>query len=395
MLGRLPWRRHARHHPHEHEAMMSGHDDLLARTAGQWWRHDETHAVVAVAQVRELVMAAYAAGGATHEDAEYLAQGHLDKALQGDHARGLGSLRRVLQGVRAGEIDLRPALSTVTDWPAAAIIDAPPSAIPDLVCRHGMVVAIEKAEVHGASWVGVRASGGALHRVVRQAVDRDIVGLAMTQSPPFVAPLGGYGPLLGNGPLAVGVPSRRHDPVILDMASTRTSASGVAVHAAAHRSVPPGLLLDREGYPTTDAAQLFNGGSLVPIGGHKGYALLFVISLLASVMTDTSFPWELFAGSPEPKRHGTLLIALNPLVVMPLDTFTDRVDAFIDHVKAAPRRPDTEEILYPGELSQRLRRERSQRGEMAIPASALSDLVAVARELGLPEPVVRAELPHQ
>jgi LDH2 family malate/lactate/ureidoglycolate dehydrogenase len=225
-----------------------------------------------------------------------------------------------------------------------------------------------------------------------------MVGVSMVQSVPTVAPLGGYQPLLGNAPMAFGVPAKDHDPVILDMSFTQSSASGVLLAASQHQQIPPGLLLDREGRPTTDAREFPDNdliartggiavrGTLTPLGNsHKGYAMVFMIGLLASVLTDTSPPWDLAWDKPERGTYGTVLIAIDP-AAMNANDVPSQVDAFVEKVTSAPRLPDTDEILYPGQRSQQLKRERRDVGMIDIPSSHYDALVDLASEFGLDAP---------
>src|SRR5262249_48963348 len=132
-------------------------------------------------------------------------------------------------------------------------------------------------------------------------------------------------------------------------------------------------------------------GSLTPLGNnHKGYAMVFILSLLSAVLSDTSPPWELFYHLPKRGRYGTVLIAIDPAVVMPAAEFKQRVDDFIDNVKAARRRAGVDEILYPGEGSQRLRRGREKLGLVPLPRSHYTALCELARQVGVPEPQLAA-----
>jgi len=62
-------------------------------------------------------------------------------------------------------------------------------------------------------------------------------------------------------------------------------------------------------------------GSLVPLGdSHKGFAMVFLIGLLSSILTDTSPPWELYHHLPKRGRYGTLCMAIDPFarVISPM-----------------------------------------------------------------------------
>jgi LDH2 family malate/lactate/ureidoglycolate dehydrogenase len=371
--------------------------DLTERTAGQWWQTTEPFVTVTLPSLRRLGTAAYEMAGASAEDAAFLLAMNLDKALQGDHARGVDRIPAMVDAARNGHSDLAAKVSVLKERAGFALVDGGPKASGRLVCKAGMEIAVRKARETGIAFTGAQSQGQLLTPLIQIAVDAGMIGIAFNQSFPTVAPLGGAGPLLGNQPLAIGVPAGRHDPILLDMAMTQTSAAGMFLAAMQNQAVAPGLLLDEHGEPTTDATafptrETFPGlgpgarGSLTPLGNnHKGYAMVFMLSLLSAVLTDTSPPWELFYHLKKRGRYGTVLIAIDPQALMPLDQFKARVDDYIDTVKAAPRAAGVDEILYPGEKSQRLRRQREQAGILALPASHADALDAMARRLGLAE----------
>ncbi len=371
------------------------------RTYGQWWDSTERRVTVAIDEIRRVGLAAYRGAGAGADDAAFLLDVNLDKSIQGDHARGIGKLPGIIDAARSGRLDLAPSITVVRERPASAVVDAGPTGSGRLLCRFAMNLAIDKARSSGVALVAARASGEILTPYVNQAVAAGMVGLAMVQSVPTVAPLGGHGPLLGNGPMAIGVPAAAHDPVILDMSFTQSSSSGVMMAADQGQQVPEGVLLDDHGRPTTDArdypdaelASRFGGihakGTLVPLGGsHKGYAMVFAIGLLTSLLADASPPWELYYHLPERGTYGTLLLAADPQAFRAggADDTVAAVDEFIDVVKSSPRNERVEEILYPGERSQALKRARRAEGFIAIPASDYEGLVGLAAEAGVPPP---------
>ncbi|MBW2499538.1 MAG: Ldh family oxidoreductase [Deltaproteobacteria bacterium] len=374
--------------------------DARTRTFGQWWDSNERFVRASIEDLKRVGAAAYESVGASPGDAIFLFDTNLDKAIQGDHARGLGKLPGLVAAARAGRLDVSPKIEIVRERSATAVVDGGPAASGRLVCRFGMDIAITKAREHGVGWVGARSSGEILTPYVSQAVDAGMVALVMVQSFPSVAPLGGYEPLLGNGPIAFGVPAKDRDPVILDMSTTQSSASGMLMAAEQEEHVARGLLLDQRGEPTTDAQEfpdrelmekLGGGfavrGTLLPLGGsHKGAGLVFIVGLLSHLLTDTSPPWELFYDLPERGRYGTILVAVDPTAFDPSGEVLSKVDAFIDRVTSAPRKAGAEEILYPGQRSQQLKRERRESGFVELPESHFEGMCVLARELGIEQP---------
>jgi ureidoglycolate dehydrogenase (NAD+) len=374
------------------------------RTFGQWWDSTEPRVMIRIDEIRRVGLAAYQAAGATADDAAFLLDVNLDKSIQGDHARGIGKLPGIIAAARAGRLELNPTITVLRERSASAVVDAGPTGSGRLLCRAAMRLAVEKAGSTGVALVAARSSGEILTPYVSLAVEAGMVGLAMVQSVPTVAPLGGHGPLLGNGPVAIGIPAGTHDPVILDMSFTQSSSSGVMMAAEQGQQVPEGVLLDEHGHPSTEGrdypdhelAARFGGiharGTLVPLGGnHKGYAMVFAVGLLTSLLADASPPWELYYHLPERGTYGTLLMAADPAAFRSdgAEGALGAVDGFIDRVKASPRNEGVGEILYPGERSQALKRRRRAGGTIGIPAGDFDGLVQVAADAGIPSP--RAE----
>jgi LDH2 family malate/lactate/ureidoglycolate dehydrogenase len=378
--------------------------DLDERTSGQWWFTDEEMVRAPVASTRRAGEEILRKIGATDDEAAYLFDIFLNKALQGDHGRGLADFPFNVRRIAVDGAPLRPEVRIVRESPATAVVDSdtPPNNWWHNILLHraAMDIAIDKARATGVGWVGLRSSLLVLTAQMKQAIDAGMLGLAITQTYPLVAPFGGYRPMLGNAPIAFGIPAGEHDPVILDMSLTQTSSTGVHVAAMHGIPVPEGCILDEHGNPTTDAstyARKEHGwhekqqarGTLTPLGSsHKGYGMVFVVGLLSALMSDTSYPWDATAvsmGMPEngDTRYGSVLAAVDIGCFGSVDVFRSRVDEFIDVVKASGRREGVAEILYPGEKSQRLQRERSTADVFAVPSTHYEKFTALAAEYGV------------
>jgi len=379
---------------------MADKGDLTERTRGQWWQSNEEMVQVSYPRVEGMGLSALKMAGAGEEDSAFLLSVSLGKAVQGDHARGIEGLAHSVRAAMAGMTDLAPEIQVLRETASTALVDADPRANSTLVCARAMDIAIDKAKSTGIGWVSVRYPAGILTQHLEQAVAAGMVGMVMTQSYPMVAPHGGFLPMLGNAPIGFGIPAGKHDPIIFDASLTQSSASGVKMAAAQGERVPEGFILDRDGNPSTDAADFpasghqthdsqLSSGTLLPLGGsHKAYGLVFIVSLLTAVLADGIAPWEagdvLWGRPADPEeRYGSTYMAIDPAAFLDAAEFRRRVDAFIDGIKASPPKQGMDEILYPGERSQTLKRQRREAGSFLIPASHHDTLVALAEELGL------------
>jgi len=377
--------------------------DLKERTAGQWWFNDEDHVRLSVSEIRAAGEAILRRIGASEDEAEYLFRIYLDKALQGDHARGLLDFPLRVRQVTEKKNPIHPVVKILRETASTALVDCETEPLGNwhntLFHRAAMNIAIEKARATGIGWVSLRSSLLVLRTQMYQAIDANMIGIGMTQTYPLVAPFGGFTPMLGNAPIAFGIPAGTHDPVIVDMSCTQTSSSGVHIAADHKIQVPPGFILDERGNPTTDPATYAAPGhethekqkargTLTALGNsHKGYALVFAVGLLTAILTETNFPWEakdISIGSPtDGSRFGAILMAVDPSSFGSVDAIRARVDEFIDALKASGTREGVPEILYPGEKSQRLQRERRAADIFELPRSHYENFCRLAAELGV------------
>ena len=379
---------------------MSEAGRLSERPRGQWWQSIEPMVEVSYERVRELGLTALREAGASDADAEALLSVPMGKSVQGDHARGIDGLAHMVRAALRGDIDLNPSIEILRETASTALIDGSAKANTMLVCRRAMELAIEKARTTGIGWVSTRYPAGILTPHLHQAVDAGMIGMIMTQSYPMVAPHGGFQPMLGNAPIGFGIPAGERDPVIFDASLTQTSASGVKLAAMQGPPVPEGFLLDEHGNPTIDASAFpaaghlthdsqMARGTLLPLGAsHKAYGLIFIVSLLTAILADSNAPWDVgsvVGGKPadEAERYGSTYMAIDPSAFIPLDELRRRVDAFIDGIKASPPKAGVDEILYPGERSQRLKRDRKAADAFLMPASHHKLLTELASDLGL------------
>ncbi|MDL1879404.1 Ldh family oxidoreductase, partial [Gammaproteobacteria bacterium PRO2] len=119
-------------------------------------------------------------------------------------------------------------------------------------------------------------------------------------------------------------------------------------------------------------------GSLLPIGaGHKGYALIFVVGLLTSLLTDGDFPWNLGPQAPRPQTTGTVFLSLDLAAFGEPAAMRARADEFIDRLRASPRKEGVDGILYPGERSQALKQKGLARGRLELPQAQWQELTAM------------------
>ena len=249
----------------------------------------------------------------------------------------------------------------------------------------GMETAIEMARESGVGVVGVGHSShcGAMGLYTRMAAREHLVGIAMTHSSSIVVPHGGKRKYFGTNPISFAFPRASGEAVCLDMATSQVAWNKVLNARIEGRTLDPGIAVDGEGTPTTDAAKAVAG---IPLGGptygYKGYGLAFAIDLLCGVMNGMTFGRHInamYEDLENPRKIGHLLMALDPGRFAGGGTLETTVDAMIADLRTQG------DILYPGEPEERAMAERLAQG-IPIDAEALRDMREWSTKLGIPPP---------
>lgn len=220
-------------------------------------------------------------------DAEVGAEVALWAQTHGSDSHGVVHLPLYTRGLLDGTIKSNPAIVTTQVMPCSRVMDAD-HALGLVASRRAIDAAIGIAKTYGIGAVAVRNSShfGAAGYYVDYAAARGLIGLAFTNASPAIAPTGGTEGLFGTNPIGVGFPLYNAEPIIADMATAMVARSRIRhMLAAGQKSIPEGWALDPSGRPTTDPADAVKG-SVLPIGGPKGYALSLMVEALCSALSD-------------------------------------------------------------------------------------------------------------
>ena len=309
--------------------------------------------------------------------------------LRGADGHGIFRLPQYVRRIRAGGINLRPAIAVVRERGAAALVDGD-NGMGHLVMRFAAQVAIAKAAAAGVGWVGVRRSNhaGPAALYAMMPLERDMIGLYLAVgNANHLAPWGGIEKLLSTNPIAVAIPALEEPPVVLDMATTVVAYGRVKVAAERKEQMPEGWMVDHRGRPLTDPARA-EEGVLLPIGGYKGYGLSLVLGLLAGILNGAACGRSTVDFNKDdvtPTNTGHVIVALPIETFSPPRSFKANVDAFVREIRSSQRMEGVDRIRIPGERSHATLLDRRARG---IPMTrAMQEVLRrLAAQLGI-EPV--------
>ncbi|MBW4258353.1 Ldh family oxidoreductase [Methanobacterium sp. YSL] len=279
------------------------------------------------------------------EEASIVAEVTLDADLKGFSSHGIGRFPQYIKGLEFGTIKPQTKITVEKESAATAMVNGN-HGFGHVVTYRCMEMAIQKAKETGIGMVGINNSNhfGVAGYYSDMALMEDLIGIITANTEPAVAPVGGKEPILGTNPLAIGIPSGSHY-VSVDMA-TSASARGKLLEAKRRgESIPENVALDADGNPTTDPAEALKG-SILPFGAHKGYALSFMIEIMAGPLVNASFGKAVTGtANPEvPCTKGDLITAIDPSKFVDVEDFKGDVDDLISEIKATPN------VMIPGDF---------------------------------------------
>jgi len=323
--------------------------------------------------------------GLSEVDAGIIATDLVRSNLRGIDSHGVSRIPMYMERLQRGLVNPRPNIAVKRVAGAVAEVDGD-NGMGFLASHKAMDEAIDLAKASGIGLVGVRRSThfgmGALYAL--QAIDAGYISMIFTNSSPAIPMWGGRSTFLGASPIAAGIPGGRHAPYVMDMAMTVIARGKIRLASMRGEPIAPGLALDVEGRPTTDATEAFAGVCL-PFGGVKGSVLATLMDLLAGAFTGANFAGDvksLYFDHSEPQNVGHLFFAIRPDLFMSLEDFEGRMDTFNERIKQLPRAAGVEEILMPGEPEQRREEERRRTG-IPITDNVVEELTAEGAKSGV------------
>ncbi len=322
--------------------------------------------------------------GVPRDDARLIADHLVSASLRGVDSHGVLRIPDYIDGIEKGYVKVNPRPRILKETPISALMDGDRGfGIP--IAMKAVELAITKAHSSGMAIIGVKNLGhvGMLAYYTKKLVEENLLGFACANCAAMVAPWGGSERILGTNPISIGIPAPRGNPIIVDMATSAIASAKALIALKEGKELQPNIALDKDGRPTRDPKAVLEEGTLLPFGGHKGYAISLVVEILSSALiggpTSKEVPFH------ESTQGGFLLAALDPLIFRDKDEFEKDVLRLIDIVKNCRLREGFSEILIPGELEDREYKLRIRRG-IPIDLETVKSLKAVAEKLGVPFP---------
>ena len=321
----------------------------------------------------------------------------LSADMRGIDSHGVARLAGYVRLWEAGRINAQPEIKVVHETPSTAVVDGG-AGLGLVVAPYAMGIAMEKATAVGTGWVSVRNSNhfgiAGVHAMM--ALERDMVGMAMTNASALVAPTFSVERMLGTNPIAVAIPAGEQPPFVADFATTTAANGKLEILQRKNEPAPSGWVIDKDGEDSHDANELKKGGLLLPLGSdrehgsHKGYALGSIVDIFSAVFSGASYgPWvpPFPAYVPMPQNMpgaglGHFFGAMRIDAFRPAEEFKQHMDNWIARFRAAKPAPGHERVLIPGDPEREMEAVRARDG-VPVKDSVCDELAEVGKRFGV------------
>ncbi len=337
--------------------------------------------------LRAFTAECYRALGLPATSADCLARTLVQADMWGHASHGVMRLfwygRRLESGAMDGNV-----LPEIEESPGALGVIDGRDGVGQVVAEAAMMQAIRAAKAHGIGAVSVRNSGhfGTAMYFTRMAAASGCIGFISTNASPAMAPWGGREKRIGNNPFSWAAPAGRYPPMMVDMANTAVARGKLYVARSRGEPIPEGWAIDDRGRATVDP-EVGISGTILPMAGHKGYALTFAMDVLSGVLSGGSFaPSVVGPYMPEGRSGaGHFVMAIDIEACRPLAAFEADMERLVETMRDTPKAPGVDRIFYPGEM-EALSEEKTRREGIPLPEDVLHELRNEARRLSVEAP---------
>lgn len=343
----------------------------------------ENQVLVRHGDLQSFVSAIFKKTGVPTSDADFFAQSLVNINLWGIDSHGVLRVPIYTKRLQAGSCNPDPQIKTLKSAITLEVLhgdDGPGQT----VGRVAMERAIEIAKEYNVGIVGAVRSNhfGAAATFTRMASKEGMLGVAMTNVVQNVVAPGGSKPIIGNNPFSIAVPTYGEFPFVLDISLSAVAGGKLLLASKKGEKIPFGWGTDKDGRPTDDSTEAFNG-FLLPVGGHKGLGLAYAVEIMTGLLSGGVFldaMKGMYKYPEDPSLTSHLMMAINISAIMEQDEQKARMTEFSDKIHASPMWDESKEMLLPGEIEHRTMLQRKENG-IPLPHNLYDELVALAQNL--------------
>ncbi len=321
----------------------------------------------------------------------------LSADLRGIDSHGIARLSGYVRLWEVNRVNGNPNIKIVHETPSTAVVDGD-SGLGLVIAPKAMEIAIQKATQVGTGWVAVKNSNhfGIAGYHSMMALKHDMIGMAMTNASPLVAPTFSVERLLGTNPICVAIPAGEQPPFVADFATTTAANGKLEILQRKNQEAPEGWIQKKDGSISTNPNELKDGGALLPLGGdrehgsHKGFCLGAWVDIFSAVLSGANYgPWvppfvSFLAPPANPVGDGIghFFGAMRVDAFRPADEFKKHMDNWISRFRSAKTVEGQSNIVIPGDPERESEADRLKNG-ITLNPKVVEDLKELGSKLNI------------
>ncbi len=320
---------------------------------------------------------------ATEEEAKIVSDFLVKANLCGHDSHGVIRILQYANEIKEGKIVPGAEVEVVRETPSSALLNGN-WGFGQVIGFKAMKMAIEKATKNTISVVCVYNCNhvGRLVDYTMMASEKGMIGMVMANANKIVAPYGGIDRILSTGPISIALPTDKEVPLALDIATSICAEGKIRVSLHKGEKIPYGWIIDKNGNPSNNPSDLYDGGAILPWGGevgYKGFGLGIIIDVLTGILARSTPAYY-----DDKRGNGLFMEAINIESFMPLEQFKKEVDELIKAIKKCRLMQGFNEITVPGEPEFKIQQKRLKEG-IYVPEKTWIEIKELAKSLRVDE----------
>lgn len=316
-------------------------------------------------------------------------------------SHGVGRLRRYVIGLNEGMMipDAQPEV--LRETPVSLVLDAK-GGMGAPVSLYAMRSVLEKAQVSGMAMGAVRNSNhfGIAAYYAMMALEKDMIGMAMTNTAALGVPTFGRQVMFGTNPMAFAAPADEEKGFVLDMSTTVVTRGKLEVYAREAKELPSGWAVDKRGLTGREPAGLLDdmfyrrGGGILPLGGegelfsgYKGYGLATMVDILCAVLSGGDFGPQVSDTKEGSGRVCHYFAAFRIDAFRDPADFRKDMDRMLRDLRATPVAEGQERVYFAGQKEFEAEERNAAEG-VPVSGKVYEQLKEIAEETGVELPAV-------
>jgi uncharacterized oxidoreductase len=337
-------------------------------------------------ELRTVTEEVFKGAGAPPDLAREMGEALVGANLAGHDSHGVIRIPAYINQIKNGGLNPAARPTILEETATTALVDGNWT-FGHVSAKYATDVAIKKAKESKTAVVSIVRCNhiGRLGQWASQAAAEDVIAMVVVGggggSPGRMgrgsaAPFGGAEGAFSTNPISIGMPGGETPDMLIDFATTVVAEGKIQVARAKGAELPPGCILDKNGRPSVNPHDFYDGGVLLPFGQHKGYALAMFVEMLCGAFT----PGDKYNG--EGRRGGAAVWAVDAFAFRKKDEYEQNADFVLQRVKKIRPAEGFSEVLLPGEPEMNSAKARMKEG-IPVADATWTQIVEAGKSVGV------------